>query len=84
MDTGDTTTVMSDGCTGFWWAEWIWPVHQCCVEHDLSGTDGLLLDCIASAGVPSALAALAVLVMAILRPAYETILRLGVWLSRRK
>lgn len=71
MGIGDPAVGVSDGCTGFWWAEWIWPVRQCCVEHDLGGSDGVLLDCIVNAGVPVALAALAVCMMVFWRPVYE-------------
>lgn len=42
----------SDGCTGFQWAEWIFPaIRSCCVVHDAGGSDGLLLDCL-MANVP--------------------------------
>lgn len=73
---------LSDGCTGFWWAEFIWPVHQCCVEHDFGGTDGVLLDCIINAGVPAVLATFAVFGMAFWRPLYEAWLRFKGWLER--
>lgn len=67
---------MSDGCTGFWLAEWVWPIHQCCVEHDLGGTDGVLLDCLINAGVPAVLAALGIFGMAFWRPLYELWLKI--------
>ena len=76
------SALVTDGCTGFWWAELIWPIHQCCVEHDFGGTDGVLLDCIITAGVPAALAAFAVFGMAFWRPVYEAWLGLKSWLTR--
>lgn len=75
------TPGVTDGCTGFWWAELIWPIYECCVEHDFGGSDGVLLDCIIGAGVPAALAALAVFIMAFFRPIYEAMLRLKTWAS---
>ena len=50
---------ISDGCTGFWWAELIWPgVYECCVEHDVGGSDSTLLDCWTGQGCPLPLQAL--------------------------
>ena len=71
---------MSDGCTGFWWAEWIFPaVSACCIQHDLGGSDGALLDCLMSA-LPAwawAFAAFGVALMVLWRPVYEALQRLG-------
>lgn len=69
----------SDGCTGFWAAELIWPIHECCVEHDFGGSDGTLLDCLYAAGVPMALAVLGVLIMVLFRPVYHWLKRKGLW-----
>lgn len=33
----------SDGCTGFWPLEWLFPkITACCSVHDAGGTDGTL------------------------------------------
>ena len=46
------TGALDTGCTGFQWAEWVWPtIRQCCTAHDLGGTDGGLLDCLLT-GLP--------------------------------
>lgn len=76
MATGHDAAGVSDGCTGFGWAEWIWPVYDCCADHDFGGTDGVLLDCLSSAGVPVTLAALGIAIMAFWRPLYELWLRI--------
>jgi hypothetical protein len=69
---------MTDGCTGFWWTEWLFPaVRQCCDVHDLGGTDGALLDCLAGA-VPVwayPIAAAFVVVMIVFRPLYRALKR---------
>lgn len=63
-----------DGCTGFQWAEWLFPpISQCCAAHDLGGTDGQLLDCL-MAQLPEwawAPAAFCVALMILLRPIYR-------------
>lgn len=66
---------MSDGCTGFWWLEWIFKIHDCCVIHDFGGTDGTLVDCL-MANTPGwtwPLVILCVAVMAFFRPVYHWI-----------
>lgn len=66
--------VLDTGCTGFQWAEWIWPgISQCCTTHDLGGSDGALLDCLLT-GLPGWLgpfAAIGVALMLAARPLYE-------------
>lgn len=63
--------VFDAGCTGFQWAQWIWPdIAACCSAHDIGGSDGALLDCLVGAGVPAVLTALGVLIMAAIRPIY--------------
>jgi hypothetical protein len=61
----------SDGCTGFQWAELIFPaIRACCVVHDAGGSDGLLLDCLQSS-VPEwvwPFAAVGVALMVLFRP----------------
>lgn len=61
---------VSDGCTGFWWAEWLFPVRQCCEAHDVGGTDGALLDCLMAATPEWAwpVVGLCVAVMILFRP----------------
>jgi len=71
----------SDGCTGFWWAEWLFPVRQCCVEHDLGGSDGVLLDCL-MANTPEwtwPVVGLCVTAMILFRPVYHWLKRKGLW-----
>jgi hypothetical protein len=73
---------LSDGCTGFGWAEWLFPqVTACCVEHDAGASHGALLDCLLTslplwAHFP---AAVCVAVMILFFPAYQATKR---WLSR--
>lgn len=65
---------MTDGCTGFGWAEWLFPaIRQCCEIHDLGGSDGGLLDCLQSTLPPWAwgAAALCVALMIVFRPIYR-------------
>lgn len=71
----------SDGCTGFWWAELFFEVRDCCVAHDLGGTDGVLLDCLMAATPEWAwpVVALCVAVMVLFRPAYHWLKRKGLW-----
>lgn len=67
----------SDGCTGFQWAEWLFPVHACCVVHDGGGSDGQLLDCLMQ-NTPTwtwALVVLCVAVMVLFRPLYRALKR---------
>lgn len=65
-------------CTGFGWAEWLFPqVNACCVEHDVGGSDGELLDCLFGVLPPWAwaFAAFGVALMVLFRPVY-------VWMQR--
>lgn len=68
------TGALDTGCTGFQWAEWVWPtIRQCCTAHDLGGTDGGLLDCLLT-GLPGwagPFAAIGVALMLAARPLYE-------------
>lgn len=65
---------MPDGCSGFKFAEWLFPkITDCCVAHDLGGTDGTLLDCLQQA-IPAwawAPAAFCVALMILVRPIYR-------------
>lgn len=76
MDAWDTATSLSDGCTGFQWAEWLFPaISPCCVAHDLGNSDGQLLDCL-MANTPEwswAIVALCVAIMILFRPIYRLI-----------
>lgn len=74
----DVSLGSDGGCTGFpsgaFGLEW----GHCCLQHDLGGSDGALLDCL-QAAVPTwawPLAAIAVATMVLWRPAYN-------WLQRR-
>lgn len=69
----DLASLVSDGCTGFWWAQWIWDIVACCETHDFGGSDGTLLDCWTDNGMPIAFAAGAVFVMTVCRPVYHRI-----------
>lgn len=74
--------VLDAGCTGFQWAQWLWPdMASCCASHDLGGTDGALFDCLIGAGVPAVLTALGVLIMAAVRPIYIISVR---WRTRKR
>lgn len=72
-------TSYDGGCTGFGWVEVLWPeTTACCLEHDLGGTHGQLLDCLLSV-LPSwagPFAAVGVGVMILFLPVY-------VWMQRR-
>ena len=81
VDTSDQPWIhWSDGhCTGFpdglFGLDWT----HCCIEHDMGGTDGRLIDCISNA-VPSWAEAIVVLLVGlavILRPIYVELHRLG-------
>ena len=71
------------GCTGFGWAQWLFPkIGQCCSVHDAGGSDGALLDCLqmnlpAWAWVP---AALGVAGMILFRPLYN-LMQLKGWVK---
>lgn len=62
-----------DGCTGFQWAEWLFPIRACCDVHDLGGSDGTLLDCLL-ANTPEwawPIVGLCVALMLLVRPIYR-------------
>lgn len=70
------------GCTGFGWVERLWPnATACCLDHDLGGSDGQLLDCLMGVLPPWAWAACAfgVAVMVLFRPVYVFGQRQGWW-----
>ena len=80
MDLGHDAAGVSDGCTGVPFFHDLWAgAYECCVEHDLGGSDGVLLDCWQAADVPLAFAAFAILVMIILRPVYHWLRDRGWW-----
>lgn len=61
------------GCTGFPNGIGAWDWRACCIEHDLTGTDGQLLDCI-TAVVPdwaAGLVGIAVTIMLFYNPIYD-------------
>jgi len=71
---------VTNGCTGFGWAEWLFPsIRACCDVHDLGGTDGTLLDCLQQVLPPWAwaIAAFCVALMILFRPIYNQIKRLS-------
>lgn len=76
---GPSVPVLSaDGqCTGFPDSLGPWDWHQCCVQHDAGGTDGQLLDCVASSvpGWAEVIVVLCIALMVLLRPIYT-------WLQR--
>lgn len=69
--------MISDGCTGFWLFQWIWPaITACCTGHDGGMSDGWLLDCLEHAIplpplVAAILATAGVAIMALWRPLYH-------------
>lgn len=73
-----TSTVVSDGCTGFWWTEWFFPaVRACCRDHDFGGSNGQLLDCLQSV-LPYwayVIAGFFVALMILVRPLYRLLTR---------
>ena len=71
--------MVSDGCTGFWAFEWLFPaIRGCCAVHDNGATDGWLLDCLQGALPHWAwpIAGLCVALMILVRPLYHLIKRL--------
>lgn len=79
MADGGTDRLVSDGCSGYGWAEWFFPAaRDCCVEHDFGGSNGQLLDCLQSVLPPWAyvVAAFCVALMVLVRPVYR-------WLKRK-
>lgn len=74
--------MVSDGCTGFWLAEWLFPAaRDCCVVHDFGGSNGTLLDCLQAVlpGWAYVIAGFCVALMILFRPVYQWIKRtLGV------
>ena len=79
----DVSLGSDGGCTGFGWAEALFPrISACCAVHDVGGTDGTLLDCLQQA-LPTwawAPAAVAVALMVLYRPVYNWLQRQG-WLK---
>lgn len=73
--------MVSDGCSGFQWAESLFPqITQCCVVHDFGGSNGALLDCL-QAVLPHwayVIAAFCVAVMILFRPFYRLVKK---WLT---
>jgi hypothetical protein len=70
------------GCSGFQWAERLFKgINACCVEHDLGGTDGQLLDCLLNTtpGWAWGFVGLAVTAMIVVRPLYMHGQRQGWW-----
>jgi hypothetical protein len=69
------------GCTGFLSGirELGWNWTHCCIAHDLGGSDGMLVDCIAAAapGLPLVIILAGVTVMALFRPLYNFCQRRG-------
>lgn len=71
MGTGLSTTEV-DGCTGVPWYHQVWEgSYQCCVEHDLGGTDERLAECWLDIGMPAIIVTLSIAVMVMLRPLYH-------------
>lgn len=73
-----TVDLVSDGCSGFQWAEWFFPaIRACCVTHDFGGSNGTLLDCLEGVlpwwAYP--IAAVFVALMIIARPLYRKLKR---------
>ena len=68
-----TPTLSGDGCSGFQWLEWAYPIRACCDVHDRGGSDGTLLDCLMTATPEWAwpLVGLCVAIMILLRPIYR-------------
>lgn len=67
---------MTDGCTGFWLAEWVFPaITQCCAVHDEGGSNGTLLDCLELnlPGWAYVIAAFCVALMILVRPIYRAL-----------
>lgn len=73
-----TAKLVSDGCSGFQWAEWLFPdARMCCVAHDFGGSNGELLDCLQSVLPPWAyvIAAFFVALMILFRPVYRALFK---------
>jgi hypothetical protein len=73
-----TTDLVSDGCSGFQWAEWFFPdARMCCAVHDAGGSNGQLLDCLQSV-LPHwayVVAAFFVALMILFRPIYHALFK---------
>lgn len=69
---------MTDGCTGFWLFQAMFPaVGECCAAHDAGASNGVLLDCL-EANLPAwayVVAAFCVAIMILVRPLYRLIVR---------
>jgi hypothetical protein len=76
MADSGTDRLVTDGCTGFQVAEWLFPaIRACCEVHDFGGTDGALLDCLMGV-LPQwtwPVAALCVALMVLVRPIYRLV-----------
>jgi hypothetical protein len=73
-----TVDLVSDGCSGFGWAEWLFPAaRQCCVAHDFGSSNGQLLDCLQSVLPHWAyiFAAFFVALMVLFRPLYRALFK---------
>jgi hypothetical protein len=73
-----TVDLVSDGCSGFQWAEWFFPaIHACCRAHDFGSSNGQLLDCLQSVLPPWAyvIAAFFVALMVLFRPLYRALFK---------
>lgn len=69
---------VSDGCTGFWLFEWLFPaIRSCCEIHDFGGSNGTLLDCLEGVlpGWAYPVAGICVALMILARPLYQAIKR---------
>lgn len=78
MAGGGTTDLVTDGCSGFGWAEWFFPAARaCCEAHDFGGSNGQLLDCLQSV-LPHwayVVAAFFVALMVLFRPVYRAVFK---------
>lgn len=75
----DVSLGSDGGCTGVPSGLVNEALLKCCVENDLGGRDGQLLDCATDAlpGVPVVLVSLAIFIMALFRPLYNLLQRWG-------
>jgi hypothetical protein len=77
--------MVSDGCTGFWFAELLFDIHEVCVQHDLGGSDlDLLIGLLQN--VPMWLWPMVLLcvgLMVLLRPIYRRFKPQITWFYRK-